>query len=110
MADPSDSQDANTQSSLDRDPHGDLDNNKDEFEASLEAELNPTAEAADSSAMNVDNPDAASENPLEKELPTLEARLPMKKDASLREFLSKMDDYAPIVSSPSPLWLCLSAH
>ncbi|TKX21998.1 transcription initiation factor TFIID subunit 10 [Elsinoe australis] len=97
MADPSDSQDANTQSSLDRDPHGDLDNNKDEFEASLEAELNPTAEAADSSAMNVDNPDAASENPLEKELPTLEARLPMKKDASLREFLSKMDDYAPII-------------
>ena len=28
----------------------------------------------------------------------LEAREPTKKDISLREFLSKMDDYAPIVS------------
>jgi len=28
----------------------------------------------------------------------LEARIPAKKDATLREFLSKMDDYAPIVS------------
>lgn len=27
----------------------------------------------------------------------LEARIPAKKDATLREFLSKMDDYAPIV-------------
>jgi transcription initiation factor TFIID subunit 10 len=27
-----------------------------------------------------------------------EARIPTKKDATLREFLSKMDDYAPIVS------------
>ena len=28
----------------------------------------------------------------------IEERLPLKKDISLREFLSKMDDYAPIVS------------
>jgi transcription initiation factor TFIID subunit 10 len=27
-----------------------------------------------------------------------EARVPSRKDVSLREFLSKMDDYAPIVS------------
>jgi len=27
----------------------------------------------------------------------MEARIPAKKDATLREFLSKMDDYAPIV-------------
>lgn len=27
----------------------------------------------------------------------LEARIPTKKDASLREFLGKMDDFAPIV-------------
>jgi transcription initiation factor TFIID subunit 10 len=28
-----------------------------------------------------------------------EPRIPVKKDASLREFLGKMDDYAPIVRS-----------
>jgi hypothetical protein len=27
-----------------------------------------------------------------------EARLPLRKDVSLREFLSKMDDFAPVVS------------
>lgn len=31
------------------------------------------------------------------EAPALETRIPAKKDATLREFLSKMDDYAPIV-------------
>ena len=35
----------------------------------------------------------------------LEARIPAKKDASLREFLGKMDDYAPIVRLSSPLSL-----
>lgn len=30
----------------------------------------------------------------------IEERVPLKKDISLREFLSKMDDYAPIVSTP----------
>ncbi|MBE3050455.1 hypothetical protein IMZ48_49770, partial [Candidatus Bathyarchaeota archaeon] len=29
-----------------------------------------------------------------------EARMPTKKDTSLREFLGKMDDYAPIVRFP----------
>ena len=29
----------------------------------------------------------------------IEERVPLKKDISLREFLSKMDDYAPIVST-----------
>lgn len=33
------------------------------------------------------------------ELPP-EPRVPPKKDISLREFLSKMDDYAPIVTPP----------
>jgi len=32
-------------------------------------------------------------------------RLPTRKDASLKEFLSKMDDYAPIVGSASRLAL-----
>lgn len=30
-----------------------------------------------------------------------ESRLPTRKDVSLREFLNKMDDYAPIVRSSS---------
>ena len=29
--------------------------------------------------------------------PAVEPRLPTRKDTSLREFLNKMDDYAPIV-------------
>lgn len=32
-------------------------------------------------------------------VPEPEARIPAKKDATLREFLDKMDDYAPIVRS-----------
>jgi len=35
--------------------------------------------------------------------PAPEPKLPTRKDASLKEFLSKMDDYAPIVSSHLPL-------
>ena len=33
---------------------------------------------------------------------SFEPRIPAKKDATLREFLSQMDDYAPIVSPASP--------
>ena len=32
--------------------------------------------------------------------PAPEPKLPSRKDASLKEFLGKMDDYAPIVGSP----------
>ena len=32
--------------------------------------------------------------------PPPEPRVPTRKDVSLREFLSKMDDYAPIVRAP----------
>lgn len=39
--------------------------------------------------------------------PSLEAKMPTRKDTSLKEFLAKMDDYAPIVCSVlSPI----SAH
>jgi hypothetical protein len=34
--------------------------------------------------------------------PAPEPKLPTRKDASLKEFLSKMDDYAPIVSELRP--------
>ncbi|KAF2227018.1 transcription initiation factor TFIID 23-30kDa subunit-domain-containing protein [Elsinoe ampelina] len=93
MADPSESHDADT-SNLDRDPQADLDETKDEFEASLEAELKPSQDASDT-AMNLDGDGA--DNAPDTDMPTIEARLPAKKDASLREFLSKMDDYAPII-------------
>ncbi|PNS18914.1 hypothetical protein CAC42_5453 [Sphaceloma murrayae] len=96
MSDSLRDQDGDTHNLLDRDPHADIEETKDDFEASLEAELKPAAEAGDPSAMNVDSGDAV-ENPLDKELPHIESRLPAKKDASLREFLSKMDDYAPII-------------
>lgn len=39
----------------------------------------------------------ASATPLPQEEEPQEARLPMQKDISLQDFLSKMDDYAPIV-------------
>ena len=32
-------------------------------------------------------------------VPQIETRMPAKKDVALRDFLSKMDEYAPIVSS-----------
>lgn len=49
------------------------------------------------------DPPPQSEDPLVE--PPTEPRVPARKDISLRDFLSKMDDYAPIVSRPnlSPL-------
>lgn len=51
------------------------------------------------------NPDAPiSDPPLPQEEPVPEPPAPTKKDISLRDFLSKMDDYAPIVRyAPPPL-------
>ncbi|KAM9874049.1 Transcription initiation factor TFIID subunit 10 [Verticillium dahliae] len=44
----------------------------------------------------------------EQAAPVPEGKLPTRKDMSLREFLTKMDDYAPIVCSrPSPSSLCV---
>lgn len=40
-----------------------------------------------------------------------ELRIPTQKDISLREFMSKMDDYAPIVLNPySPFSTLISLH
>lgn len=55
---------------------------------------------------NADSPDPTKDlvpvNPENEEVeplaPPPEPKLPTRKDASLKEFLSKMDDYAPIVS------------
>lgn len=37
--------------------------------------------------------------------PLVDPRLPTQKDTSLKDFLNKMDDYAPIVG-----WLCRSPY
>jgi hypothetical protein len=55
---------------------------------------------------NADSPDPSKDLlPVDKNdeevdplAPAPEPKLPTRKDASLKEFLSKMDDYAPIVS------------
>lgn len=76
----------------------DMDMN-DELDAAIEADMKP--EVTQSDAMNLDganDADASQRNGV-SEIP-LEARIPAKKDATLREFLSKMDDYAPIVWLP----------
>jgi transcription initiation factor TFIID subunit 10 len=62
-------------------------------------EINQDATQAD--AMNLDgaNDDAPTANGLPEVAATFEQRIPAKKDATLREFLGKMDEYAPIVSA-----------
>ncbi len=55
---------------------------------------------------NADSPDPSKdlvpipnkEDEVDPLAPGPEPKLPTRKDASLKEFLSKMDDYAPIVS------------
>lgn len=74
---------------------------QDGMEAEVEADLNPPNDAP-ADGINLDGAnDAAGDTNMEAGIPVLETRIPAKKDASLREFLSKMDDYAPIVSSLS---------
>lgn len=71
----------------------------DELDQTVEEEINRDATQAD--LMNVDG---ANDEPAVNGIPevpqTVEARIPAKKDATLREFLGKMDDYAPIVCQP----------
>jgi len=74
----------------------DADMNED-LDASIAADLQPEpTQPVD--AMNLDGANDA--DPPQRnggpEIP-LETRIPAKKDATLREFLSKMDEYAPIV-------------
>jgi transcription initiation factor TFIID subunit 10 len=70
----------------------------DGLDAAVEAEINPEP----TQPMNIDGGNDAeptARNGGEDAVPAqLEARIPAKKDTTLREFLGKMDDYAPIVS------------
>lgn len=72
-------------------------------EADIDAEINPHTPVAD--PMNLDGssdqplPPAATQQPNGSPAHpvVLEPRIPQKKDASLREFVGKMDDYAPLI-------------
>lgn len=66
-------------------------------------EPNNNAAAENAEQVPAPAPDAQPEQDAVVEAPAAipESRLPTKKDTSLREFLGKMDDYAPIVRCPS---------
>ncbi|KAL6706739.1 hypothetical protein ACN47E_005075 [Coniothyrium glycines] len=69
-----------------------------ELDPAVEDEINHEATQAD--AMNLDGANDAEPTAVNGVTdPTIafEARIPAKKDATLREFLSKMDEYAPII-------------
>jgi len=70
----------------------------DDLDATVEDEINHDAPPAD--AMNVDganDTEPAAVNGVMQDPVAFEARIPAKKDATLREFLGKMDEYAPII-------------
>ncbi len=72
----------------------------DDIDATVEDEINRDVTQAD--AMNLDganDAEPAAVNGATDATTAFEARIPAKKDATLREFLGKMDEYAPIVSS-----------
>lgn len=84
----------------DQDPQaGENAQDNDEFETSIQADLNPpnssTTEPMNTQTDGANDP--APEQIAEPDIPVLETRIPAKKDASLKEFLNRMDDYAPIV-------------
>lgn len=73
----------------------------DALDPSIEAEISQDPTLPD--AMNLDGAndvEASARNGLPDVPASLEARIPAKKDATLREFLGKMDEYAPIVCAP----------
>ncbi|KJY01311.1 transcription initiation factor IID like protein [Zymoseptoria brevis] len=67
----------------------------------LDAEINPNSSTdtmAMDTAQDAPAPTSAPETNGLPAIPTvLEPRIPQKKDTSLREFLGKMDDYAPLI-------------
>jgi len=81
MADPN----ASTQASEPR---------EDDIDASIETDIKPEPTQPDS--MNLDGANDPVSSAADVPQST-EPRIPAKKDASLREFLGKMDDYAPII-------------
>ena len=82
-------------------PNADAEN-IDDLDVGVDQEIVPEG-TQQPDAMNLDganDTDAPQRNGVAEN--PIEARIPAKKDATLREFLSKMDDYAPIVRLPRP--------
>jgi hypothetical protein len=78
----------------------------DELDHNVEDEIKHDATQLDADAMNLDGandtePAAVNGMDMENSAAAFEARIPAKKDATLREFLGKMDEYAPIVRNTS---------
>lgn len=76
----------------------------DELDRTVDDEIKQDATQLEADAMNLDganDADAPAVNGVAESAANFEARIPAKKDATLREFLGKMDEYAPIVCSPS---------
>lgn len=74
-----------------------------DLDPTVEDEINRDAKEVD--AMNLDgtnDAEPAAINGMTDATAAFEARIPAKKDATLREFLNKMDEYAPIVRAYWP--------
>ncbi|KAI9787095.1 MAG: hypothetical protein M1839_003330 [Geoglossum umbratile] len=69
-----------------------------ELDASIQADIDMDG-TGNPNAMNFDGAgEAGPSGPnIDPVAPAIDPRLPTKRDASLREFLGKMDDYAPII-------------
>ncbi|KAJ9667563.1 hypothetical protein H2201_002432 [Coniosporium apollinis] len=74
---------------------------EEDLDAAIETDMNIDGPSQSADPMNVDGANDAESHGVNGVDPTipqaLEARIPAKKDATLREFLGKMDDYAPII-------------
>lgn len=79
----------------------------DELDHTVDDEIKQDATQLETDAMNLDgtnDAEPAAVNGVVDSAAAFEARIPAKKDATLREFLGKMDEYAPIVCDyPPPL-------
>ena len=72
---------------------------EEDIDASIEDDISKEP-LQDTDSMQIDSNGAGDTQQATQENTTTasaEPRIPAKKDASLREFLNKMDDYAPIV-------------
>ncbi|KAI9810653.1 MAG: hypothetical protein M1827_006112 [Pycnora praestabilis] len=93
---------ADNASSMSQDPPPhDTSQPEEELDASIEADIDLSgASQANQHSMNLDGAadmDPSSNPEIDPVAPAPDPRVPTKKDASLREFLGKMDDYAPII-------------
>ena len=74
------------------------DSREEDLDASIEGDISQDPINQDSMQVDsTENNTMQSSNNANENPPPAEPRIPAKKDASLREFLNNMDDYAPIV-------------